>query len=167
MSASESYSTTYTAADVKKVAARFAADLAMIAESTGKLTASEVEEYISDVTALAVAGYLQRVFLVLFDGTGEEIRARRYEVSTDASLWTPDRPGGNLWPRLPSGKLTVIVGRNDTWKALAANKQATFNAGLAIKWSRSEIDTSFPKLTGAATRRYASNAFGLERTDFE
>jgi hypothetical protein len=167
MSASETYSTTYTAADVKKVAARFAADVAMIAESTGKLSPAKVQDYISDVTALAVAGYLERVFLALFDATGEEVRARRYEVSTDASLWTPDRPGDNLWPKLSGGDLTVIVTRNAAWAALTPEKKAEFNAGLAVKWLPSKIDTSFPKLTGAATRRYASNAYGLERTDFE
>jgi hypothetical protein len=167
MSASESYSTTFTAADVKKVATRFAADLAMIAEATGKLSSAEVAEYTSDVTALAVAGYLKRVFLVLFDAQGTEIRARRYEVSTDASLWTPDRPGGNLWPKLNGGELAVITARNAAWKALTSEKQTAFNAGLAIKWSPTKVDTAFPNLTGATTRRYASNAYGLERTDFE
>lgn len=167
MSASDTYSTTYTAADVKKVAARFAADTAMIAESTGKFSPAEVRDYISDVTALAVAGYLERVFLALFDAKGEEVRARKYEVSTDASLWTPDRPGANLWPKLSGGELTVLTSRNASWVALAPEKKAEFNAGLAIKWFPSKVDTSFPKLTGAATRRYASNAYGLERTDFE
>ncbi|HTD08639.1 MAG TPA: hypothetical protein VK680_07085 [Solirubrobacteraceae bacterium] len=167
MSASETYSTTYTAADVKKVAARFAADLAMVAESTGKLSSAEVRDYISDVTALAVAGYLKRVFLALFDGKGEEVRARSYEVSTDASLWTPDRPGANLWPKLSGGELSVITSRNAAWAALTPEKKVAFNAGLAIKWSPSKVDTRFPKLTGAATRHYASNAYGLERMDFE
>ncbi len=167
MSTSETYSTTFTAADVKKVAARFAADVAMIAESTGKLSPAEVRDYISDVTAFAVAGYLERVFLALFDVAGEEVRARSYEVSTDASLWTPDRPGGNLWPKLSGGELTVIVFRNAAWAALTPEKKTEFNADLAIKWSPSKVDTSFPKLTGAAKRRYASNAYGLERTDFE
>jgi hypothetical protein len=167
MSASETYSTTYTAADVKKVAARFAADVAMVAESTGKLSPATVQNYISDVTAIAVEGYLERIFLALFDANGEEVRARRYEVSTDASLWTPDRPGDNLWPKLSGGELTVIISHNADWAALTPEKKAEFNAGLAVNWSATEIDTSFPKLRGGASRRYASNAYGLERTDFE
>jgi hypothetical protein len=126
-----------------------------------------VQNYISDVTAFAVAEYLDQVFIALFDDMGAEVRGRSYLVSTDASLWTPDRPGDNLWPNLSRGELSVIISHNAAWTALTSEQEADFNAGLAMNWIPSKVDTSFPKLTGTATRRYASNAYGLERTDFE
>lgn len=166
---SESYteSGTYTAADIVKVADRFAADLAMIAQSTQKMSSVEVDEYVSDIKALAKASYLERISLVLFDANRDEIRARRYQVSTNAELWSSDRPGDNLWPQMAGGSLEVIVSYNAAWHALSESAKTDFKAGLKIPWSPSSIDVSFPGLTGTLGRRYASNAYGMQRTDFE
>jgi hypothetical protein len=167
MSTSITDSHTYTAADIVKVADRFAADLAMIAQSTQKLTSGEVGEYVSDITALAKAGYLERISLVLFDGSRNEVRARRYQVSTNAELWSSDRPGGNLWPQMAGGSLEVIVSYSSAWRALSDSAKTNFKAGLQIAWSPSSVDVSFPGLTGTPGRRYASKAYGMQRTDFE
>lgn len=167
MSASTTDSYTYTAVDIVKVADRFAADLAMIAQSTQKMSSVEVGEYVSDIKELAKAGYLERISLVLFDGSGYEVRARRYQVSTNAELWSSDRPGDNLWPQMAGGSLEVIVSYSAGWRALSDSTKANFKAGLKIPWSPSSVDVSFPGLTGTLGRRYASNAYGMQRTDFK
>lgn len=167
MSASVTDSHTYTAADIVKVADRFAADLAMIAQSTQEMSSVEVSEYVSDIKELAKARYLERISVVLFDGNRNEVRARRYEVSTNAELWSSDRPGDNLWPQVVGGSLEVIVSYSAAWRALSDSAKANFKAGLKIPWSPSSVDVGFPGLTGTLGRRYASNAYGMQRTDFE
>ena len=51
---------------------------------------------------LAQKGYLLEANIVLKDSAGRVIRAAKYEVSTDASTLTAQRPGNNLWPRTPA-----------------------------------------------------------------
>jgi Bacterial HORMA domain family 1 len=166
MSDSQSYTDSYSAADVNKVADRFGSDLEMIGQSTGVLGESRKAGIVNDVKELAKKGYLEQISVVLFDSAGGEVKARKYVVSTDASLWTSDRPGDNLWPRTPGGSLKVVVHYTDAWAALGEAGQTRFESGLKLSWSASQVDTNFPGLSGTAGRRYASNAFGLERTDY-
>lgn len=167
MTDSGSYTSTYSASDVIKVADRFAADLVMLSQSTGLLESARASGIIEDIKLMAKRDYIERISVVLFDAVGDEIRARKYVVSKDASLWTSDRPGDNLWPSTPGGDLSVILHYTDTWRNLGDAAQADFQKGLQRPWGPSDVDTSFPGLSGKQGRRYASNAFGLQRTDFE
>ena len=166
---SESYtdSGTYTAADVVKVADRFGADLVMLAQSTEAMSVAWAENSIHDVKAKAKKDYINRVSVVLKDAQGNVIRGRRYDVSTDASLWSSERPGDNIWPKTPDGSLTVIVHNTSAWNALGATAKANFEATLKQSWSSSDVDTDFPGMNGQQGRRYASNSYGMQRTDFE
>jgi hypothetical protein len=166
MSDSQSYTDSYSAADVIKVADRFGSDLEMIGQSSGVLGETRKAGIVNDVKELAKKGYIKQISVVLFDSDGDEVRGRRYVVSTDASLWTSDRPGDNLWPRTAGGSLTVVLHYTDTWAALGEAGQTQFESGLQLSWGPSEVDTSFPGLSGTPGRRYAANAFGLERTDY-
>lgn len=166
MSDSESYADSYSANDVNKVADRFGSDLEMIGQSSGVLSETRKSQIVNDVKLLARKAFIERISVVLFDSAGSEVRARKYVVSTDASLWTSDRPGDNLWPRTPGGYLSIVLHYTSAWAALGEAGQAEFQKGLQRPWGPSDVDTSFPALSGTPGRRYSSNAFGLERTDY-
>lgn len=156
---------TYTTADVAKVVDRFAADLHMVSQATGLKSWSEIERITEDVKLMAQKAYLDRVDIVLRAAAGETIRAAEYRVSTDASGWSSDRPGNNLWPKTPSGDLSVVIFRTNTWWGLSeAQRQAFTRDQCNIYWSPSSIDTTYAGLIGRYDRRYASNAYGVQRT---
>jgi hypothetical protein len=102
---------------------------------------------------------------VLLNATGKEIRAAKYTVSTDAGLWSSQRPGNNLWPRQVAGSLSVVVSYTSTWYELSVAARRRFhNEECRRTWGPSSIDTTYPGLVGRFDRRYASNAYGMERT---
>lgn len=160
-----SSTSTYTVTDVGKVIDRFAADLRMVSQATGLLTRDYVERLAADVKLMAQRGYLDRVDIVLRSALGTVLRAAEYRVSTDASGWSSDRPGNNLWPRTPSGLLNVVVFRTPAWWALSeTQRQAFLDSQCSLSWGPSGIDTSYSGLTGRQDRRYASNGYGVQRT---
>jgi hypothetical protein len=162
------YTSTYTITDVAKVVDRFAADFHMIAQATGLASRDRVLDVTHDVKLMAQRGYIDRVDLVLRNAAGTEIRAAKYTVSTDAGGWTSDRPGNNLWPATPGGELHVVVSYASTWWALSDYQRTSFIDGACLRpWSRSDIDLSSPGMTGRFDRRYASNAYGMEREIYE
>ncbi|MDA0173391.1 hypothetical protein OJ998_30085 [Solirubrobacter taibaiensis] len=159
---------TYTITDVGKVVDRFAADYYMIAQATGLVGRDHVAAVCHDVKLMAQRRYLDRVDIVLRNSARKEIRAARYAVSTSASGWETDRPGNNLWPRQIGGDLRVVVGHSTDWWALTEQQRATFVQNECdLYWSATDIDTSYPGMAGRFDRRYASNAYGMERTIFE
>lgn len=162
------FSSTYSVIDVAKVIDQFTADFHMLGQATGLATAHRARDVGHDVKLMAQRGYIDRVDIVLLDGAGEEIRAAKYTISTDAGLWTSDRPGNNLWPSPPGGSLTVVVSYTPAWYALSAEKRKRFQSEECQRpWGPSSIDTTYPRLLGRFDRRYASNAYGMERTIYE
>lgn len=167
MSGTEAYSETYSADDIKKVASRFGADLVMLSQSSEAMDATRVADAIEDIKAFAKNEYIERVSVVLADAAGKQLKARKYEVSTDASLWTTERPGDNIWPKTPSGAISVVIHYSDAWDALGDVAKSNFKGKLKMPWGPSDVDTNFPGMSGTVARRYASKAYGMERTDFE
>ena len=162
-----SYTSTYTVVDVRRVFDQFAGDYDMAAQSTRLASHDYVTRVVHDVKAFAENGYLARVDIVLRDAQDETIHAKAYIPSTEASLWSTQRPGDSLWPRTPGGSLTVVVSYTAKWKALLAGAQTTFRQeSLCLSWTNTDIDTTYPHLTGQTDRRYASNSYGIERTTF-
>lgn len=155
---------TYSVADIGKVIDCIAADLDMNSQSTGLLTRDLVKKYAADVKALAQKGYLLEANIVLYDSSGEPIRAAKYEVSTDASTLTAHRPGNNLWPRTPSGELAIVVRYSQKWRDLTYAQQAAFSQTLNMGWTTSNTDLSFPSLTRSADRNYVSNGWGVTKS---
>src|ERR1700691_5649394 len=98
MSSTESFTQSFTIADVGKVIDCFAADLDMTSQSTGLLARDAVKTYAADVKSMAQQGYLMEVNIVLKNAAGIVIRAAKYEVSTDGASLTANRPGNNRWP---------------------------------------------------------------------
>ncbi len=160
-----SSTSTYTTTDVGKVIDRFAADLRMVAQATGLMSREYVARLADDVKLMAQRGYLDRVDVVLTNALGTVLRAAEYRVATDASGWTSDRPGNNLWPRTPGGELSVVIFRTPTWWALTEiQRQSFLNSQCSCSWGPSDIDTSYSGLVGRYDRRYASNGYGVQRT---
>lgn len=155
---------TYSVADIGKVIDCIAADLDMNSQSTGLLTRDLVKKYAADVKALAQKSYLLEANIVLYDSSGEPIRAAKYEVSTDASTLTAHRPGNNLWPRTPSGELSIVVRYSQKWRDLTDAQRAAFRQTLSTGWTTSNTDLSFPSLTRSTDRNYVSNGWGVTKS---
>jgi hypothetical protein len=163
---SESFTRTFTTADVGKVLDCFAADLDGVGQSTGLRTRDYTKAVASDVKLIAQQGYLSEVNLYLKDTNGKTIRAAKYEVSMDGSSLTASRPGNYLWPRTPGGQLHVHVTYSQTWLNLSETQRVNFKQRLGLQWSAFNLDTSFPMLTRYSDRNYVSHGFGLQKSVF-
>lgn len=153
---------TYTTVDIEKVVRRFAADMVMIASSTGAITEAKAREYAYDVEALAKEGFLRQVDITLLS-FGVEISATTYVVNTTAGELTTSRPGGVRWPRVLDPHLRVILSYTASYDETA---QESMRKRLKINWVPTSADTSHSTLKQVASRDYASNGWGLQRTDF-
>jgi hypothetical protein len=162
MSSTKTVSATYTTADVEKVFRRVQADLAMIADSTGGWTSEKTADYVHDVEELAKEGYLKHVDITLLSAN-REICAARFEVNAAASATTSERPGGVLWPRVNSPNLRIILTYESSYDESA---RAKMKPKLRINWTPTSVDTSHSQLSQAKGRNYASNGYGVDRTDW-
>lgn len=153
---------TYSTVDVENVMRRMKADLVMIADSTGGWTSAQTADYIHDIEALAKKGYLAWVDVTLLSGA-TEIKAVRFDVDTDAGSLSSSRPGGVLWPKVPSPNLRILINYTDDYDAAA--RQA-MSGRLKIPWSPSGVDASHSSLTGGGGRNYTSNSYGVKRKDW-
>src|SRR6266478_5416069 len=113
----------------------------------------------ADMKLMAQKGYLTEANIVLRDASGVVKKAAKYEVSTNASTLTAQRPGNNLWPRMPGGSLDVIVQYSQKWLNLTDTQRIAFIQTMATGLSPSNIDVSFPSLTRTADRNYVSNGW--------
>lgn len=159
------YTSTYSVSDIELVMRRFHADLLMIAETSATLGKDRVKTYVEDIAALAKAGYLAWVDVTLLS-YGIEKRAVRYEVNTNASDLTPNRPGDVIWPRLPSPRLRIVISYSAAWWTLSADEQAAFRKRLNVPWAPSYEDMSHASLRSNGSRDYVSNGYGLSRKDY-
>jgi len=166
MSYAETITQTYTVADIGKVIDCIAADLDMNSQSTGLLSRDTVKSYAADVRLMAQKGYLQEANIVLKNSSGVVIKAAKYEVSTDASTLTAHRPGNNLWPRTPSGELSIVVRFSKKWTEATAAQKEALNQSLTTSWSTSTTDLFFPTLTRTQDRNYVSSGWGVTKSIF-
>jgi len=167
MSSTATQTQSYTIADIAKVIDCFAADLDMMAQSTGLLTWETVRHAAEDVKLMAQKGYLLEANIVLQDASGTVIRAAKYEVYTYASTLTAQRPGNNLWPRSPGGLLDVVVRYSQRWQSLTDAQRAALAKSLKAPWSSSNTNLSFPGLTRSSDRSYVSNGWGVTKSVFK
>ena len=164
MSNTETYSQTFTIADVGKVIDCFASDLDMTSQSTKLLNRELVTRYAADVKLMAQHGYLLEANIVLKDSSGTIIRAAKYEVATETGSLMASRPGNNMWPATPSGDLRVVVRYTPKWHNLTDAQKQAFRGRLDIGWTNTTIDLSFPTLTRSADRDYVSNGWGMTKS---
>lgn len=162
MSNTHSSTSTYSVADVENVVRRFTADIVMIANSTGALEESKARDYAKDIETLAKNGYLAAIDVTLLK-RGQELKAVRYDVSTDAGGFSASRPGGLIWPREPNGRIRVTIWHTPTYDEAAREKM---KGKLEVGWEPSTADTSHLSLQQKGVRDYASGGFGMQRKDF-
>jgi hypothetical protein len=167
MTSTATVTETYTRVDIAKVFESFEADICLIARTTGLWTIEYARELASDVVTHAQERHLGEVHVMLAQPQGQIVLVHEYKVATDASGWTAQRPGGNIWPTIAGGSLQILLKYSPTWHALGAQAQAEFKKRLKRSWTTSSIDTTYPGLTATDTRTYASNACGLGRTTRE
>ena len=135
----------------------------MMAESTGGMTLSKAEDYGSDIDLLAQNGALKEINVMLFSA-GVKKYAVRYTINTESGEMESSRPGGVIWPRLPSPDLRVVISYAPGGNAI---KNELIQRGqLNISWSPSSEDITHSTLSCNGGRNYNSNGYGLNRTDF-
>lgn len=167
---SSSQTKTHTAVDVRRVVDSFAADFWMIAQSTSLRSQENVGKIVFDLKALAEAGFLEGVRIILWNQSGQKIRARNYSVSENAIGWANDDPGGNLWPRLPVGaSLQVVADLSQSWWSNSEPERATnrLKLNLNFGWTLATNDISLASMTAKQDKRYSSNGYGMLRTTYE
>lgn len=157
---------TYTKTDVGKTFESFRSNLRMMCMSA-RVEAETVDARADDVLAFAYAGYLKGVDVILYDAKPARIRAARFMVSEDAAGWACEMPGDNVWPVTSGGSLTVIVHYAQSWFDLSESRKSEFRKKLKVWWGPTKEDTTFGDMDAAGTRRYASNAYGLEQNTFK
>jgi hypothetical protein len=168
MSTTATQSNTYTVADVRKVVENFAADFSMMSLATGLRSRDDVARTVADLRAFAEDGHLVEVKLILKDAGGNKLRGASYRVSQSALGWTSDRPGNNLWPRTPGGVLWVIATLGSQWNSMTLDQKRAYKTrrGFNYPWDPTLEDTSFSGLTASYAQRYASNAYGFQRINY-
>ncbi len=153
---------TYTIVDIEKVVRRFTADMVMIASSSGAITEAKAREYTHDVEALAKEGFLRKVDITLLS-YGKEVRAVTYVVNTSSGELTTSRPGGVKWPRVLYPELRIVLSHTSSYNDEA---RESMRKHLKVEWVPTLADTSHSTLKQIAGRDYASNGWGMQRTDF-
>jgi hypothetical protein len=160
--ATASFEETYSFADIEGVVRRVLADLKMAANSTGAQTEQWAINMAHDIEVLAKHDYLKSADVTLLSGW-QEIAAVCYKVNTKSGGLTSTRPGGMLWPQVLNPRLRVILSLHNSYTAAA---ELALQHELRFSWTTTSEDTSHAGLNSGAGRTYASNAFGMQRTDF-
>lgn len=163
---SYSYTETYTDIDIEETFESLEADLNMIARRTDTWSSAYCKDVSDDLLKLLLKGYLKRIDITLTDTFDNPVKVAVYKVRENAGSWDGVPPGGNNWPSIPGGDLSVIISYSDRWYSLSDQEQSNFKEKLNRPWSTSYIDTSYPELTSLGSRLYNSNAFGLERQNW-
>ena len=98
---------TYTKTDVRRVFENCMADIRMIALRTQAIEESEAKRVLSDVQIMAEERCLKKVHVQLYEPNGSIVKAHVYTSTSGGEA--SERPGKNQWPRLPSGKVRILV----------------------------------------------------------
>ena len=168
MSTSGTQTKSFTKADIRKVVENFAADFSMMVQSTGLLTRDYVTKVVYDLNRFAESSYLVSVQIMLKDRNGTKLKAAVYKVSESAVGWVSERPGNNLWPRMPDGSLLVSGRLTPDWNNKTEAQKAAFvkAQGLNWPWAVSTVDVSLVGLTASQGQLYASSGYGWDRSNY-
>ena len=162
MSQTRTASATYTTTDIENVVRKVKADLIMIGDSTRAWTPKMAADHAHDVEELAKAGYLAWVDITLLSNE-IEVKAVRFHVDTDAGTLTASRPGGVLWPRVPSPRLRIVVGYTSAYTSTAREQM---KSKLTLNWTTNHEDVGHGGLSSSGGRNYVSSNYGMQRKDW-
>lgn len=163
--ATDSDTHTHNREDIRRVFASWAADFKIVSEWTGLRTTQEVNETTAQVEAVANQEYLHAVHIQLASASGKVKKAAEYRVSTSAGTWSADRPGDMYWDHEADDVLKLYVQYNARWDRLTTTEQTKFEEEHLQGWGHGNFE-GYGSLNGSADRRYASRAYGLERTSY-
>jgi hypothetical protein len=168
MSTTGTLTNTFTTADIRKVIEHFAADFSMMVLFTGLHSREYVTKVAHDLNVFADFRCITEVKLMLKDKVGNKLNASVYKISEAATGWTCERPGNNNWPRTPDGTLLVIGTMTQTWHVKTDAEKAAFRQkqGLNWPWNPTTQDVSVLGMTATAGQTYASNGYGIQRTNY-
>lgn len=161
MSSTYAATDTYSVADIEIVMRRVTADLVMIASSTRAITEDAARNWGHDIELLAKNGYLKKVDLTLLS-FGVEQKATCFEVNTASGDLAMSRPGGVMWPQVPSPELRIVLTYTPAYDEAA---RAKLTPRLSVSWVPSTADLSHRTLTSSASRDYVSRGYGMQRKD--
>ncbi len=157
---------TFNRDDIRRVYASFAADYRIVAEWTELHSSAFVHETIKQIKAIAEEQYLREVHLQLKSSSGAIREAAVYRVSTNASGWSSDRPGDLYWDSYDGDRLDLIVYFSDKWWSLSQDERDAFAAVYMPDWGTSDFDGNYGPMSRSSDRRYASRAYGMDRTRY-
>jgi hypothetical protein len=160
------YTDTFNRDDIRRVYASFAADYKIVAEWTQLHTPALVEQTIAEIKAMAEEQYLKEVHLQLRSSVGAIREAAVYRVTTNASLWSADKPGDLYWDAQYGDWLHLIVYFSRKWWDLTQGARDAFAAMYLAGWGDSDFDGNYGSLIGSADKRFTSRAYGMERTRY-
>lgn len=166
MTDSATYTDTYNRDDIRRVYASFAADYKIVAEWTGLHTREFIDETIGEIKALAEEQYLTEIHLQMKSALGVIREAAVFRVSTNASSWSSDRPGSLHWTKSDGDGLFLIVYYSQKWRDLTSAQREAFAKLHMPGWGTSSFNGDYGTMTQTTDRKYASRAYGLERTRY-
>lgn len=157
---------TFNRDDICRAYASFGADYRIVAEWTNLHSAAYVTQTTAEIKTLAEEQYLKEVHLQLRSASGAIREAVVFRVSTNASGWSSDRPGDLYWNSYAGDSLQLIVFYSQRWKDLTQAERDLFKATHMPGWIPSDFDGNYGPMSSSTDRRYASQAYGLERTRY-
>src|SRR5215207_647515 len=157
---------TFNRDDIRRVYASFAADYRIIAEWTELHSPDFVNTTIEQIKWLAEEQYLKEVHIQLRSSAGAIREAAVYRVSTNASGWSSDRPGDLYWTTYEGDNLNLIISFSAKWTALTQAERDVLQAVYLPDWGTNNLDSNYGAMSSSADRRFASKAYGMERTRY-
>lgn len=162
----QTYTSTYTKVDVRRVFEAVEASLRMAVSRTGLNSAEWAANVAHDLRYMAEGGVLSRAHLILRDVSEREVCALVFTPSDAAYGWSDERPKANHWPAQPYGSLHVVVELSAAYYALTPAQQASIMAGCWFTWTTSSTDLSHAGLQVVRSQRHASNGYGVQTQDY-
>lgn len=157
------YTTTYTTTDIRRVFENFEADLRMLVLRTGDKNFAWADNIAHDITLLAIGGYVKELHIQCLQ-SGAVTNVHKYTIETEID-WDSQRPGGNNWSR--GSKLRILWSPSGKWGALTDSEKALIMRHMRTTWGASSFSTDYSHLREVGNRSYASSAYGLRRQTYE
>ena len=160
------FTDTFNRDDIRRVYASFAADYKIVAEWTELHSAYWIEKNIAEIKLFAEEQYVESLHVQLVASDGRVRRAAVYRVTTNASLWSADKPGDLRWTTYEGDWLRLVVYYSKKWSDLTDAQRQAFRAKHNINWGTTDFDGNYSGLVGSTDKQFASRAYGMERTQY-
>lgn len=160
------FTDTFNRDDIRRVYASFAADYKIVAEWTELHSAYWIEKNIAEIKLFAEEQYLESVHVQLVGSDGRPRRAAVYRVTTNASLWSADKPGDLRWTTYDGDRLELIVFLSKKWRDMTDDQRKAFRTEHNLTWGTTDFDGNYSGLVASTDKHFASRAHGMERTQY-